>query len=330
MFINKNNNINLVKNFGNYHYQVTSFIQQLYKNSIKYYNDTYHQVIPLRNQKKELEQIKNAVTYVADYLYYFYRIYPDNFLTIYNCLKQNLKVITVFPLEKRGLYGERTKDMVYFNPELRGSYTLTSNERIRLYVNHELGHIINEQWMLQIERFLNVLQDDICNKQLVYDGFSLLDEAITQNWAEDITYHSLGKKRPLKVAMQHKDLFDKQIYQTNYDFYGELQTPATVFAQTLRGLGDKYDSVALKKLCERALNLTFSLDIVEEYHRDGQSDNFYRMFHLLGGIKNASYATFGKGDRRYLKASKELLSQLLALTEKLRDVRPPLQTRPRR
>ena len=64
-------------------------------------------------------------------------------------LIEKLKFVTVFPRANRGLYGQYviSEKTLYINPQLHASSKLTSDERTRLYICHELGHVKNSEWM---------------------------------------------------------------------------------------------------------------------------------------------------------------------------------------
>ena len=56
-------------------------------------------------------------------------------------------------------------------------------------------------------------------KQLFYDGFSLLDEATTQDRAEEIAYFYAHKHRPnITKYSDPRGMYGGDTYQTNFDF----------------------------------------------------------------------------------------------------------------
>jgi len=319
--------------FGDYQAIISCYIDLLYEQSVNFYKLKYQGQNKTGTLELDKQKIKNAVGYVADYLYYYYKFYNDDFQRIFLLLIEKLNYVTVLASDDRGLYGkfEESELAVYINPQLESSATLNSDERMRLYINHELGHIINNQWMSAVFTYLNNNDLDI-NKQLVYDGFSLLDEAITQNMAEEITYYYAKKQRPRKISCKkitkEWQLFDGKTYLTNYDFYGELQGPASNFAKTLRGIVSSVgnnDDRALMELCKRALKSDFFLNVVVEYYNDGQMDKFYTLFEKLGVIKKASYATFGMDNVKYINSSRSALETVDKLCSQLYEVRPTVK-----
>ena len=87
----------------------------------------------------------------------FYNFNNSEFFSILKNMVENLEFVAVFPPHKRGLFGQyvSSEKTLYINPKLNSSYNLSSKERTRLYVCHELGHIQNQIWMKKIIPLLN-------------------------------------------------------------------------------------------------------------------------------------------------------------------------------
>ena len=242
----------------------------------------------------------------------------------------NVRTISVLPNNKRGIYGEAQADnkIIYINPDLSDSRNLTGEERTRLYMAHELGHIINHDWMNKVIEYANqqIRQGRLSQEhaQLIYDGFSMLDEATTQNRSEKFVYEFSGKQRPRLANYRNENLFNGETYKSNFDYYGELQEPAAMFARTLRGIGKENDDIrSLDMLSERAMASNFFNNILNEYSRDGQMPSFIQEVQYMGLLKRASYANFGYEDVSYLRNSKTYLDKLRNLTTQMRDYREP-------
>lgn len=286
------------------------------------------QVIDSRNSAIPLA---NCIVNLEDFLYYNFKNSPQNFNYILNSIMNNVSIISLLPKNERNIYGktEIENKTIYINPDLSNSYYLTSKERTKLYLAHELGHVINNGWMQKAIKFLN---NEIRAKnlsqhqaQLIREGFSMLDEATTQNRAENFVYSTSSKNRPSLLNYTNERLFNGQSYLSNFDFYGELQAPATMFAKTLRGIGKIKDDIsALNILSERALSPLFFNNILNEYSRDGQMPAFAQELQYMGMLKKASYANFGHDDISYLNNSASYLNNLKSITSKMRDYREPI------
>lgn len=284
----------------------------------------------VRNSEHDADALAGGIENLEEYLYYNFQKSPQTFNHILNSTMNKVKTISVLPEEERGIYGrtEVENQMIFINPDLRSSKNLTGEERTRLYMAHELGHVINDGWMKKVIEYCNqnIRQGRLTQEhaQLIYDGFSMLDEATTQDRAEEFVYEFSGKRRPQLAYYRNGKLFDGQPYQSNFDYYGELQEPATMFARTLRGIGkEDNDMIALSMLSDRALSPSFFNSILNEYSRDGQMPSFIKEVQYMGLLKRASYANFGYEDPSYLHYSNRYLQNLRSVTTQMRDYREP-------
>ena len=125
-----------------------------------------------------------------------------------------------------------------------------------------------------MEKLVPILNNIRCSnedRQLMYDGFSLLDEATTQDRAENITYYFSLKIRPLMYKCSTQ-LFDRKPFETNFNYYGEFQVPTISFAKTLRCIGKlSDDELVMEEFDKRSLSDEFSSRIFDEYTNEGLS-----------------------------------------------------------
>ena len=312
-----------------------------YNNSIAIYfnvlmnktRDGFQQQIrngQVENIEHEADVLVGCIRNLEEYLYYNFQKFPQIFNQILSATMNNLRTILVLPKENRGVFGQTQphNKTIYINPDLHDSRYLTAEERTRLYMAHELGHNVNHEWMKKVKEYTDQQMEQgrltQNQAQLIYDGFSMLDEVITQNRAENFVYAYSGKRRPDLTYYRNARIFDSEPYKSNFDYYGELEEPAIMFARTLRGIGKENDDIkALDMLSERALSPNFFSRILNEYTRDGQMPVFVQEVQYMGLLKRASYANFGYGDISYLINSKTYLERLKNITAQMRDYREP-------
>ena len=318
-------------NFGGYNDAITSHMQALINNSSVFLNkqNENHQ---LEDFNHDADALAGSIQNVEEYLYHCYKEYPQEFGHILNSIINDVRTIAVLPSNRRGIYGESQvkNKIIYINPSLSDTFYLKGEERTRLYMAHELGHVINNQWMKKVIDYANwELKNGFLTKedaQLIYDGFSMLDEATTQNRAEEFVYKFAKKSRPPLYEYKSKRLYNGSPFKSNFDYYRELQEPATMFARTLRGIGKINDDVqALNMLSKRALSPKFFDTILHEYTHDGQTKAFMQETQCMGLIKRASYANFGYEDQIYLKNSKNYFDSLKTITSKMKDTRDSIE-----
>ena len=319
----------LKNDFRQYNNVMSAFMEFLIKNS----RAAFQQQIrngQLKNINHEIDILAESILNVEEYLHYIFEKSPEKFNGILNATINNIRTISVLPKDKRGIYGESQPQnkIIYINPDLTDSGYLTGGERTKLYMVHEIGHIINNEWMKKVMEYAKqqFSQRNLAkaHSELFYDGFAMLDEAIAQNRAEEFVYETYDKKRPSLLYYRNNRLFNSKPYKSNFDYYGQLQEPAIMFARTLRGIGKEKDDVkALNMLSERALLPDFFDKILSEYRRDGQMSAFLQEVKYMGLLKRASYANFGYGDVSYLQNSGDYLEKLKKLSLQLRDYRIP-------
>lgn len=320
---------NLNYDFGQYNDVISVYIEVLINKSTTNFQQQIRNR-QVRNREHDADALAGCIQNLEEYLYYNFQKSPATFNHVINATMDNVRTISVLPNNKRGIYGEAQADnkIIYINPDLSDSRNLTGEERTRLYMAHELGHIINHDWMNKVIEYANqqIRQGRLSQEhaQLIYDGFSMLDEATTQNRAEKFVYEFSGKERPRLANYRNENLFNGETYKSNFDYYGELQEPAAMFARTLRGIGKENDDIrALDMLSERAMASNFFNNILNEYSRDGQMPSFIQEVQYMGLLKRASYANFGYEDVSYLRNSKTYLDRLRNLTTQMRDYREP-------
>ena len=196
----------------------------------------------ISGSKRDKEAFNFFIKCLEEYLYYNYIELPETFEHVLYAIESQLITITVLPENQMGIYGVTYTQSIQITPNLQGRRGLTSEERTRLYVTHELGNIINCCWNDEAKMYANMQKNkgilSAEQRDLFCEGFAMLDEAITQNRAENFAYTFSHKQRPgLSYQIIDRRLFNGERYRTNFDFYGELQKPATMFARTLRGIG---------------------------------------------------------------------------------------------
>ena len=314
------------RDFSFYDRQVGEYLNLVYSNSYKYYKDNFFDKGSSYDLDNDLDCLVRGIKYVEDFLFYYFKFYFDDFDRIFNDIKSNIHIVSLLPVNERGIFGKCDIDNKLFmlNPSLRDNNPLTGEERTRLYTFHELGHIVNDEWMKRAASHINSLPDDRDTKQLLLDGFSLVDEVATQERAEEMTYYFTGKQRPLLYTTSRRQLYNGEQYFTNFDYYGELEEPAFMFASTIRGIGNKATMEnIIKELSIRTLDDKFVDKLISEYERDGHLNDLYTILEYMGIIFNASYALFGYSDKKFLDSSKMAFDGLDKITQDLVDTRDP-------
>ena len=219
------------------------------------------------------------------------------------------------------IYGLTNYNRIEINPNLGNSRTLSSKDRTLLYICHEIGHRFHFGWTRR-ENIDSILADQkvqACHSKLlkpiqnlVYSGYDLLDEALTQERAEEITYYFSKRKRP-ELSYRQSRLFGGTPFRSNYDYYGELQEPAIKFGQTLKHIS-KDEKTTLHQLARAAIDPRFASKIEKEYRANDKIIDLYALLHSMGTIKEATYEIFGMSEANALPKSKNALKLINDLT----------------
>ena len=220
------------------------------------------------------------------------------------------RLIEFLPKELSGVFGNSIGNKIQINQNMTrhsNSPNLTAQEIRRLYIFHEMGHkILN---ILSNEKIINdfintievTLQDrgltniDLNYKEFVKEGFWMIEECLTQELAEYLTYYSLNKKRP---SFENRvDL--GCLISTNHDYYGIFQMPTIHLGKTLCDCANENSTneEVLLNMIKKSLNSNFDLELISKYNQ-GSAELYYDLFltlRTMGFIKHQKYASFGVG-----------------------------------
>lgn len=284
-----------------------AFLQSLWKNSlITYHNEVAHEATYFERVRAQ-QKIKEFINYLEDYVHGLIAlsyVNENNICEVIAELKK-LESISVLSKDKNNLCGETVGRKIFINSSIQPSKTLSSSERTRLYVGHEIGHLLHMMWEKDQDAYMNMLtnrttltkvynQLPLENRVLIKEGFSMLDEAIVQNIAEDVAYLFARKERPPRTECSDRRIFDGMSYTSNFDFYQELQEPTVKFGRTLRSMDEfASDNEVLKELGRRSFEPGFVRSIVNDSIISEK--NFLIMLLCMGRIKDASYSKFNYG-----------------------------------
>lgn len=336
------NNYNMRFNFEEYNDRVQSFLNSLVNNSYATFKKQIKDGKILKGHKQPIEKdtkyqieesnMKFFIRNVEEFLHYYYVNDKRSFYNVLSAV-QKLKAISVLDDKDRGAFGVTLNyDTILINPDLKKSSLLTSrltsSQRKRLYVFHELGHMVNKAWLDELGIILDGQPGmPPQSKDLFMDGFRLLDEATTQDRAEQMAYYYAKTERPMLYYSkdQNNEMYGGKVYKTNFDYYGELEPIAIEFGRTLKGIGKiSDDREAMSTLSKRALKRSFANDIIKEYTKDQQIPYLLSLMRYMGMLKRASYARFGRGDKKCLKDSLNIKNSFSKMASEIRDFGDPV------
>lgn len=249
---------------------------------------------------------------------------------------KGFRVIEFLPPEYSGVYGISLNERIYINSNStrhKNSPSLTSDEIRRLYIFHEMGHkvlniskqeeVIND-YINTFEKILSIKGMSMSQKgkdkgkELVKEGFLMIEESLTQELAEYLTYFSANKKRP--HYRKDRDLGCDIV--TNHDYYGIFQMPTVSLGETImKDSNNKTAEEILLNTIKLSINSNFILELVSQYsHGNGQLYyDLYSILTYMGAVKINKYASFGNGSPITFDMGKAL-KEIREITTKNRDV----------
>lgn len=291
----------------------SSFLKNIYETSVNYYKKIMRKD-SLGEQKYRLNKIKEFVNNIEIYFYELIKLGYVTKSNIYFVLRQLISIELIKFVKKdeeNSFAGYTEEKIISLNPKIPGKGKLDSKNRTLLYSAHEYGHVINQKWKLEVFNYAkNVWQNakiqregkrfGFSSPKYFMMGFDMLDEAITQDMAENITYDYVQKERPAKEFKMKEAVLGRMPYLTNFDYYGEFQEIAVKFA---KGLGTINSSSSgsfedvLKQLGKMATKENFSSILLNEFNGDlGKLRDYFIMISAMGTMKDASYRVLNLSD----------------------------------
>ena len=294
----------------------------------------------------------NLVELIHDVEDFFYQSIKKRYITennldrIMNSLKDKTYGFrTIDSLPEKGLYGKSIGDTIQINLNMEAhanSPTLTPRETTKMYMFHEIGHKImnisknfdeTDKYLKTVEEILKskgISNPDTSYKETIYHGFLMIEEALVQELAEQLTYRSANKKRPtyvsrIDIANRQGGEFEVLEVPTNLDFYGLFQEPTIEFGKTLRGCYGAYSTreSILTRMIIKALSSDFTKEVIKEYYEgDGRLyQDLFLTLRAMGILKIQKYATFGQGEPMEGITSESCLNAIRTITERNQDMR---------
>ena len=270
------------------------------------------------------------VKYIKDYIQAGYKtgFINDKNLSYVVSKLMHVERFANLPQQYRGIYGATFHNnnspnlTVCINPDL-------DDYRRELYSFHEFRHVIMDGNTEVVSRSIGNMNSNIISQ--VEDGYTVIEEAIAQNSAEEMMA-SLQNRRRTNFRTQNDPAIPNISFKSDFGFYGLYQPIASRFARTLRGIGSIPESNNnpnnyLNSLTSRAFDKGFIERIMNEYQKDGHFKDLMQSFYNLGVVYRVKQKTFGiNNNSPYTPSdSAKAYKNTLNMYASLEDRRPPLE-----
>ena len=284
----------------------SEFLKKLYELSSNYYD--YTSTDDEMTKRVNRSKIRNFIENLEKYMFWLIKLGYVTKANISLVLKQltSLQLIRIIDSKERNqnknVVGYTSQNIVSLAPNIKESEHFNSNERSFLSSTHEYGHIINDNWSSYSEKIASKLWENtelrreaqkysFNSPYYFLNGLKLIDEVITEDTSENITYNEFSKTRPSKSFKVSDRLYHDRVYFSNFDFYDEFQEIGVKFAKMLSflNLNDTYSyEDVLEKLSKASMQGNFLNKLLDEFLHHNLKD-YYIIICAMGVIKDAFY-----------------------------------------
>ena len=201
----------------------------------------------------------------------------------------------------------KTDKVIYLNEDIYKDERLTGRERRRLYLYKGLNKFLfnfNNDKTKEFSKIYSELYDTeadrVTAEALANSGWLLLEEVLSQELAEKITYESLNKNRPgLRPGVEVLDDYpiDGAKVSSKLEGYRPFEELIIRFGGTISGVGNMMDysqEKIMDDLIDKALKQNLSDAIISEYTFNRNELELYIILYNMGLLINEKYATYGK------------------------------------
>ena len=198
----------------------------------------------------------------------------------------------------------KTNEVIVLNDYISGDNRLTERERRRLYLYKGLSKFIFNFSNDKTKEFSGLYSDLFDDKEetqvLVNSGWLLLEETLSQELAERITYDVSHKERPeYRPGIEVMDDYpiNGSKVSSRLEAYRPFEELIIKFGGTISGVGsimDYSETKMMDDLIAKAIKNNLSDAIISEYIFNHNELELYVILYNMGLLINEKYATYGK------------------------------------
>ena len=276
-----------------------------------------------------IEETNSLLAYFEDYLNYMKDtdyIFNEVIYKLHNLNSLNLVSNVTIGNERLN----SLKKYISFGPNLvindnvsENDY-LTRNERVRLNLYAGLSNMIINLENIDADYFSHRYEDiniysTVKANYIVNSGWRLLGNTLSEQLAEEVTYMTIHKQRPLmRVGIEKEDYFPMENYYviSNLEAYRPFDNIVVNLSKTLRNPnGYKPKTYEDNKHCiiKKAVNGNLSRSIIRDYLSYDGDFELYAFLYLFGLFGIEKEANLGINPLPELKLNKEDTSNILKL-----------------
>ena len=280
-----------------------------YASVIDFLNNLYdNTVVSLIEKGYDIKYANEFINDIEDYLYYF-KIHNYNLNNIIHKL-EDIQVIEFYDSLIINNHNDNIKFppvinktiKILLNTNIQGDKRLSSRERRRLYLyqglSHSLMSIKSKKTIEFSEIFSKYLRyNTSLTETIVNNGWLLIEDVLSQELAEKITYFALDKIRPqYRSGLENEEFpISGSKISSNLEMYRMFQSLLINFGLTLGKISNIYDyseKTITNDLLKYAINNDLSYLIIAEYNEKNNLVPLYQILYLMGLLVNEMYRTY--------------------------------------
>lgn len=229
-----------------------------------------------------------------------------NIINEFSYSEQGFRRIEFLPPILEKYYGHSLADTVQIRKSMTkhpNCHQLNENEVRRMYFFRELtrkligiskNFEVVKDYVDTMELVLKekgIVNPNLSDGELVFDGFKAIEDSLSQDFAEILTYES-ANKTPIRYSLRYG--FDAR-YVASHDSLGIFQLPTINILRTMKSSKDSTHAEVYKRMIKKCLTSNFPLELICENY-GGSGKQYYDLFQglkLLGKLKQHKYASMG-------------------------------------
>ena len=193
---------------------------------------------------------------------------------------------------------------IYLSRKFASDNNLSARNRQKLYLYKGLIQNIfsfNNEFTLEFSKLYSELFNNSQDTELLVNaGWKLLNEVLTQELAERITYSELGQDRPTKtVGITPTDYYpiNGNLVASRLELYRPFEEMTIHFGEAISGVGsllDQSEETIMNDLICKVTKGNFSEQVISEYIYNNNELELYLILYSMGLLLNEKYAMYGK------------------------------------
>ena len=217
---------------------------------------------------------------------------------------QDKELKKIIPIYSKKMPVISCQSKILINKDLEATENLTERDRRKLYLFHGLTHNIlnfkNDETYEFSKLYSEIFIDETEKKEtetIVYNGWLLLEYAISEEIAERFIYFLIKKPRPKYnySTNERNIIIDENHIVSNLEFVRMFQPILINFGKTIGNIGTIFEhskEIIIYKMLKKAFNEDITNQIIDDYFIRNDQIALYQILYLMGLLLNAECSKY--------------------------------------